>query len=102
MGFVIDHDFETPALYERVGRKARKEHRCEECQRPIRPGERYIFHKGLSDGSWWQAKICSRCTRVREALEDEEIGNCLALPFGEMRSALRERCEERRGKRVVR
>lgn len=42
-------------------RRARHPHRCTECSRTIRPGERYHHIHGLCDGRWGTHKICVHC-----------------------------------------
>lgn len=42
-------------------RRARKEHRCEECRRTIEPGETYRFEAWVFDGTLDQQKTCAHC-----------------------------------------
>lgn len=49
-------------------RKARKKHRCIECWELICPGEQYEHVKGCSDGSWFEAKTCMSCKRMRDSI----------------------------------
>lgn len=44
---------------------ARKEHRCCECKRTIRPGEKYQRDGGLWDGVFTVYKTCYDCLTVR-------------------------------------
>lgn len=45
-------------------RTARKDHRCDECDRTIPRGAAYVYVTGLFDGSWWSVKLCARCDRA--------------------------------------
>ena len=43
-------------------RKARKDHRCDECGATIWAGEKYWEFRWLYDGRWCQMKRCAPCT----------------------------------------
>lgn len=45
-------------------RRARKEHRCDDCHRVIRKGETYIRGVGLGDGTAWTWKECAHCRAI--------------------------------------
>jgi hypothetical protein len=47
---------------------ARKQHRCEECGRTIKPGDRYGTFTGLYEGDFFMVKHCLRCTKARHWL----------------------------------
>jgi hypothetical protein len=42
-------DCETPEVYSATNRKARKLHRCDECNGLIKPGEQYHYASGIHD-----------------------------------------------------
>lgn len=44
---------------------ARKPHRCFECDRTIRPGERYHREAGVWEGSFWHQRACVHCAALR-------------------------------------
>lgn len=48
--------------YSRENRKARKEHKCSECGKVIKPGENYVYHTGKCEGDWLEFKHCEGCT----------------------------------------
>lgn len=48
--------------------KAKKPHRCCECQRTIAPSESYEHVSGRSEGDFWTAKTCADCRAIRKAL----------------------------------
>lgn len=56
-------DYDPAMVWREAWRRARKQHRCEECSRPIDPGERYHFVTGLNEPGdpWWSAKQCGQC-----------------------------------------
>jgi hypothetical protein len=45
-------------------RKARKQHVCDGCGGPIRPGESYVHDSWLCDGKWESEKACAACDAV--------------------------------------
>lgn len=55
---------EMPEVYERIDRKANKEHKCSECGGIIKSGESYELHKGIWDGEWLTYKRCSDCAKL--------------------------------------
>lgn len=63
----MGYDFE-PADFFRLSRpRARKEHRCVECYRAIRAGEKYERSSGKSEGDFWSDATCSTCAEIRKA-----------------------------------
>lgn len=48
--------------------KARKPHKCGECNRTIEPGEKYLLEKELYDGNVSTCKTCWDCKSVRDHL----------------------------------
>ena len=48
---------------------ARKAHKCNECGRAIRPGERYERAGGVWDGRFASFKTCEHCVVAREWLQ---------------------------------
>jgi hypothetical protein len=61
-------DYDRPVVWREQWRTARREHKCSECRGIIRKGERYEVSAGLSEGSWYGAKTCERCSIAREWL----------------------------------
>jgi hypothetical protein len=55
---------ECPDLYYTKIRKARKEHRCGECGRPILKNEKYEKVDAASDGIFYHHKTCEDCFSV--------------------------------------
>lgn len=55
-------------------RTARKEHRCGECNRTIRRGERHHVGGGAMEGDWYTHRTCAHCATVREWLRAECSG----------------------------
>lgn len=64
--------------------KARKAHKCCECEDPIKPGDRYEYVRGLWDGYWSTFKTCQTCVAIRN-----DYFNCGFL-HGSMWEDLRE------------
>ena len=65
--FSIDNgDYVT--LLAETKRKARKQHRCNECQGAILPGQAYLDERYLFEGAVSTHKTCPCCLSVREHL----------------------------------
>lgn len=80
------YDFEVSEYH-----RARKEHRCEECARTIRPGERYrrTVQKFEGEVSAW--KTCAHC----EAAASYLLEHCNGWVAGCLREDLEEHWPER-------
>lgn len=68
-------------LYEERFRRARKEHKCGECGRTIREGERYSYTSMKFEGEFSDHKTCVRCDRVRDAIFKKYEIDC-GIPLG--------------------
>lgn len=55
-----------PKVASTTAPKARKQHSCCECPRPIQPGDRYEQVKGCWDGTWSTHRTCLLCVTLRE------------------------------------
>lgn len=64
---VPGYDCDGPDLERWKIRKARKPHRCVECNREIAPGERYEYASSCYDGSWSHYATCLDCVSVAGA-----------------------------------
>lgn len=65
--------------------KARKEHICIECRKPIKKGQQYWYFEGVYAGKWESFKTCLRCEKVREQAEVKYKANWDEGPaFGEL------------------
>jgi len=58
-----------PDVYELKPVKARKSHRCCECQKAIAPGQHYWKAKGLWEGEWSAFSTCPECQNLWNHLE---------------------------------
>ncbi len=74
---------EMPIMHKVIVRKARKFHRCIECNEMIIPGQQYEFVSALYDGKWFKAKTCLVCVRIRN-----DYG--CSCDYGDLRNTLRE------------
>jgi len=54
-------------FYDRGVVIARKQHRCCECREMIPQGQQYEYARGKADGSFYTAKTCLTCARIRDA-----------------------------------
>lgn len=82
MSFDCYCDFDAPSVFRSKLVQARKAHRCYECSRPIRVGERYSYVFGVWDGSASSFHICSHCRDIRKFVQ----GNipCFCWEYGNM------------------
>lgn len=64
-------DYDPVVVLHDRKRRARKWHRCDECVRPIAPGEVYCAERYVSDGNAYSHKTCAHCRRVRDWLMRE-------------------------------
>jgi len=56
---------EIPTIYNMKVVKARKQHKCCECEGIIETGEYYNIHSGLWVGEWSTYKVCLDCEGIR-------------------------------------
>lgn len=60
---------ESPDFYSKSEHKARKVHRCTECNRQISAGQTYEKVVGKWDGRLDVFKTCCRCTALRQHIQ---------------------------------
>jgi hypothetical protein len=63
-------DADMPSVFSDKMRTAHKAHKCCECRRIIKTGEKYHFAKGCWDGRWDEFKTCEECHGLRHELKD--------------------------------
>jgi|694.fasta_scaffold38965_5 hypothetical protein len=72
-----------PGCYGHEQRKARKTHKCCECDGIIQVGEPYHYHHGIWDGEASDFKVCLDCEVLRHEYDaDSHPDECTA--FGEL------------------
>lgn len=71
-------------------RKARKEHRCDECGRTITVGEFYLYEGGVFEGDLQVYKTCAHCLVGRKWLWD----NCGGHIFTQVCEEIQEHAQE--------
>lgn len=62
-------DYDPAEAYWATRPIARKEHQCDECNRQIKPGERYERVRMIGDGCPATAKTCVYCLAMRDLVE---------------------------------
>lgn len=72
--------------YSEERRKAKKEHKCGECGRTIKPGEKYWYATGLCEGDWFDAKVCAQCEDMYNFVKAHVP--CLCVSFGNQHGEL--------------
>ena len=60
---------ELPVVFKDSETRARKVHRCCECDGRIEVGETYHLVKGLWDGMWSTYKVCVDCDALRQDVD---------------------------------
>ena len=78
---------EGPEFYNEERVKARKQHRCDECQRAIPIGAVYVRCSGKWDGYVATYRQHVECRDFCASVNLEHIGECL-IPFGGMNDAI--------------
>lgn len=71
MCFYYDGDGSYP-YREKVVVRARKQHRCEECSVPIKPGDTYRYVTGRYEGDWFEMRFCAHCDFIRHVIASVE------------------------------
>jgi hypothetical protein len=69
--------------------KARKEHRCEDCNRTIAKGDEYQRCAGKYDGEFFYTTTCKVCVEIRAAFTCTEYDQ-VGPPPGELWSDIQE------------
>ena len=76
-------DADGPVDFGRVQRrKARRQHRCNECWRAINIGETYVYSTSHFDGKFYTDRQCAHCAAAAEVLT-EYCGGFLFRDVGE-------------------
>ena len=94
MSFDCSCDYEPAQFYCAQIRKARKEHRCEECGEKIIPGSKYEYVSGKWDSYVNEFKTCERCVNLRVWVKNNVP--CFCWCHGNMLEDARETIEEAR------
>ncbi len=69
----FDYDVGGPTVFVEEHRTAIKQHRCDECFMPIRPGERYWSVFGVWEGEASRWKCCFTCEWFRDRIGEAEM-----------------------------
>jgi hypothetical protein len=83
------NEFQTTTI-----RRAKQPHKCGECFREIKPGERYTYHAWKFDGDFSWSKSCSHCM----VAEDWLVENCRGFLIGGVQEDIQEHVQEYRGR----
>lgn len=67
-------DYEPWEFYSDRTIKARKEHKCCECNRPITKGTEYQYISGKCDGYFSDYHTCLDCKNIRSGLSCGPVG----------------------------
>lgn len=69
------NDFDAE-FFSKAHRRARKEHKCIECEAAIRPGDVYLKLSGKNDRYMWAENVCATCEAWAEAFFAAEREHC--------------------------
>ena len=64
-------------VWKETPRRARKQHACTCCYRPILIGEKYVDHFDVFEGRPEKCKLCSECEKDRAEFGDAHNGTIL-------------------------
>ena len=84
-------DYDSPKFHNAEIRKARKEHKCCECNRAILPKEKYEYVTGLWEGDIKTHKTCLTCLEIRS------VFFCDGWFYGQSKEYLQEHISEMDG-----
>lgn len=85
-------DYEPAQIYRANIRRARKQHRCDECSGLIVVGEQYEYVFGIWDGMPNSCKTCARCVAIRRFVANNLP--CFCWAHGEMLDDARDAIED--------
>jgi hypothetical protein len=82
------YEFQSEAI-----RRARKQHKCYECHRPILPGQQYHYFSGKWEGEMDSYHTCLDCNNIRRGLSCDgqwppfgQLWDDITQAFRELRS----------------
>ncbi len=75
-------DYDPADFYKSQMRQARKEHKCDECFKPIRIGEKYEYVSAKWEHGFDVYKTCYRCLALREFVKSNV--KCFCWAHGNM------------------
>jgi hypothetical protein len=97
-------DYDAPEFYGSSVRRARRPHRygCEECDQPIKAGQRYELVAGKWDGTFFTFKTCQGCLDLRTWVKNNVPCFCWAHGniHDDMRTAIDDAYERAQGEVV--
>jgi hypothetical protein len=80
----------TLTLYKEKPTKARKDHKCSDCDGEILKGQTYTASTGVRNEKYYtQFRSCPDCHTTREALTELRNDSTKLTPLGELRNELR-------------
>lgn len=86
---MIDDDGYAPEFWREEARRARKQHKCQECNRLVAKGEHYWFHASKHDGKFHSSKMCAHCRVAAQWL----LRNCRGYLYTQVIEDLQEHAE---------
>ena len=79
---MCDCDLEPPTVFRETKRKARKDHKCNDCRGRIVAGETYTETFGVWDGDARRFKRCADCDEFISWAHTQD--DCLCLEVGDV------------------
>lgn len=84
-------DYDPPQFCKTKRQTARKDHKCGECFRLIKPGETYEYMAGMWDGIFSTHRTCSHCLNIRQFVENSVP--CFCWAYGSLHDDARDTIE---------
>lgn len=85
-------DYDTPEFWSSSKPRAKKKHRCYECNGEILPGEQYEYSANKYDGRMWQYHVCERCYDIRMFVQNNVP--CFCYAYGGLQETAEEAIED--------
>lgn len=85
-------DYDPPQFCKTKRQTARKDHKCGECFRLIKPGESYEYMAGMWDGIFSTHRTCSHCLDIRQFVKNSVP--CFCWAYGSLHDDARDTIED--------
>jgi hypothetical protein len=85
-------DYDRPDVYSQYHVRARKPHRCDECDAHIRVGDRYEYTFGVWGGNASSFHTCADCAELKTFVQTNIP--CLCWGHGNLREDIRTAIED--------
>lgn len=94
-------DYDPADVWTETTRRARKQHKCSECYRPIPAGRHYVHITYLAEGKWHVHRMHAECDALATFIEDQVCGGHGAILTGGLSEEIAELNEYDGGRSVA-